>query len=334
MSTSSPFTLGIIGAGNVVSGNHLPVLKAMPEVQIAWITDKDKGRANRVAKAYGVAGCEAEGGLENFPKTDAVLLAIPFGVREPYYAALAQREDAVYVEKPFARTVAAHHRLCSSFADYQLACGYNRRSWGIVQFCKEIIETQLLGRIRHVRFGFGSAGGITAGGHYTADSAIAGGGMLFETGVHGIDTLLYCLDAQTAHLTSGKMIMDQGHDIHCEATLELQDRDGESIPFEIEVSRLKNTIERVELHFDNCIATFGLFGLAPELRVQSTNGKLQTILTNRTNLYPFTWNQTLSEFWKAFLSGLRAREANYTSAYRSVLTTDVVEQLYGLPAQS
>ena len=157
--------------------------------------------------------------------------------------------------------------------------------------------------------------------------------MLFESGVHGIDTLLYCLDAQTAKLTTGKLIMDQGHDIHCEAILYLEDGNGESIPFEIEVSRLKNTIERVELHFDNCMATFNLFG-SPELRVQSTNGKLETILTDRTNLYPFTWNQTLGEFWRAFLAGLEARQPNYTAANRSVLTTGVVEQLYGLPAQS
>ena len=103
MSTSPPFTLGIIGAGNVVSANHLPVLEAMPEVQISWITDKDNGRAARVAQAYGIADRDLAGGLDNFPKTDAVLMAIPFGVREPYYTALAQRGDAVYVEKPFAR---------------------------------------------------------------------------------------------------------------------------------------------------------------------------------------------------------------------------------------
>lgn len=333
MSTSNPFTLGIIGAGNVVSANHLPVLKAMPDVQVSWITDKDTRRATRVAQAYGVTERDLAS-LDEFPRTDAVLLAIPFGVREPFYRALAERGDAVYVEKPFARTVAAHHRLCSLFTDYQLACGYNRRSWGLVQFCKQIVETRLFGKIRHVRFGFGSAGGITAGGHYTADPAIAGGGMLFETGVHGIDTLLYCLNAQAAKVTSGKLVMDEGHDIHCEAILSLEDGDGDTIPFEIEVSRLKNTIERVELHFDNCMATFGLFGLAPELRVQSTRGKLQTILTDRNNLYPFTWNQTLGEFWKAFLTGLESRQANYTAANRSVLTTDVVEQLYGMPAQS
>jgi predicted dehydrogenase len=333
MSTSNPFTLGIIGAGNVVSANHLPVLKAMSDVQVSWITDKDHRRANRVAQAYGITDRNLEGGFDDFPKTDAVLLAIPFGVREPYYSVLAERGDAVYVEKPFARTVGDHRRLCASFADYQLACGLNRRAWGIVQFCRRIIDTRLFGKIRHVRFGFGSAGGITAGGLYTADPAIAGGGMLFETGVHGIDTILYCLDAQSARLTSGKLIMDRGHDIHCEAIVSIENPDGDWIPFEIEVSRLKNTIERVELHFDNCMATFGLFG-SPELRVQSTNGKLQSVLTDRTNLYPFTWNQTLGEFWKAFLGGLEAHQANYTSANQSILTTDFVEQLYGLAAHS
>jgi predicted dehydrogenase len=330
---SHPFTLGIVGAGNVVSANHLPVLLSMSEVEVSWITDRDSSRARNVAQAYGITNCDLSQGFQNFPRPDAVLLAIPYGVRDPYYSVLAAWRSAVYVEKPFARTVAIHRELCALFSDYELACGLNRRSWGIVRFCRNVIGSQLLGKVRRVRFGLGSVGGITAGSLYLANASVTGGGMLFETGVHGIDTVLYCLDAQTVQLNSGDLIVENGHDIHCRAELSLVDSTGCMVPFEIEVSLLKDTINRVEFQFDGCVAHFSLFG-SPELVVESRDGKVRSILADHKRYYPFTWNQVLFEFWKDFFSGVAEREANYTSATKSMLTTEVVEQLYSLSSSN
>lgn len=326
-------TVGIVGAGNVVSSNHLPVLLAMNDIQVAWITDKDATRAHNVAEAYGIPDCNLSQGFAAFPKADAVLLAVPYGARAPYYSVLAGRGIAVYVEKPFARTVAIHRDLCAPFADHAIACGFNRRAWGVVRFWRDVIESRMFGKVRAVRFGFGSLGGIAAGGTYFANAKLAGGGILFESGVHGIDTVLYCLQAQAARLESGNLIMDNGHDIHCHGHLTLIDGCGESVPFDIEVTMLKNSINRLEFEFDGCTVHFSPYG-APELSVESKSGKVQSIITNREQLYPYSWNQVLAKFWRDFLAGVSQQEANYTSAYTSLLTTGVVEQLYGLSEKS
>jgi len=331
--SSRLFKVGIVGAGHQVSVNHLPELKAMPNIEVSWIADKDLNRARNVGKSYDVSVCDLSSGLRTFPKTDLVLLAIPFGVRAPYYGALSQMGAAVYVEKPFARTVAAHRKLCSTFDDYKLACGLNRRAWGVVQFCKKVLDRDLFGKVRRVRFGLGTLSGIVVAAHYMADAQMAGGGMLMETGVHGVDTILYCLDAQAAQLEDGKMIAENGHDIHCEGVFTLITSKGEKVPFEIEVSRLKNTINRVEFKFDNCTVFFSIFGL-PQLWVESKDGTLRSLLSDRSNCYPFAWRQVSLEFWQTFISGIEQRKANYTSAIDSVLTTQVIEQLYTLAPSS
>src|SRR5712664_438405 len=323
------FTVGIVGAGHVVSANHLPALRARPNVKVSWITDKDLNRARDVGKSNDVPACDLSSCLRTFPKTDLVLLAIPFGVRAPYYNALSQMGAAVYVEKPFARTVSAHRKLCSAFDDFRIACGLNRRSWGIVQFCKKALDRDLFGQVRRVEFGMGMLSGIPAAAHYMADARMAGGGMLIETGVHGIDTVLYCLDAQTAQLVDGKMIVENGHDIHCEAALMVTTSKGERVCFKIEVSRLKNTINRIEFQFDNCTVFFSIVG-SPQLWVESKDGKLRSLLSDSTNFYPSSCNQVLLEFWQAFINGIEKGETNYTSAIESVLTTQVIEQLSAL----
>lgn len=327
--TSQVFKIGILGAGNVVKRNHLPALKAMPNVEVSWIADKDFNRAREVSKSFNVSTCDLSAGLRTFPKTDIVLLAVPFGVRAPYYDALSEMDAAIFVEKPFAKTVAAHRKLCSAFDDSQIACGFNRRAWGLVQFFKSAVDKDLFGKVRRVRFGMGLLGGIVAATHYMADAQMAGGGMLIETGVHGIDTVLYCLDAQAAELMGGTMIAENGHDIHCEGEFNLTTSKGDSVPFEIEVSRIKNTINRLEFQFDNCNVSFVIFG-EPHLWVESKDGKLRSLLSDRKKCYPFTWHQVSLEFWQAFMNGIERGETNYTSAIGSVLTTQVIEQLYGL----
>lgn len=331
--TSQTFRIGILGAGHVVKMNHMPALKAMPNVEVSWIADKDLNRARALGRSYGVSTCDLSRGLDTFPKTDIVLLAIPFGVRTPYYEALSQMGAAIFVEKPFARTVTAHRALCSAFDNSKIACGFNRRAWGLVQFCRKLLDKDLFGKVRRVRFGMGLLSGIPAAAHYMADAQMSGGGMLIETGVHGIDTVLYCLDAQAAQLMDGKIIVENGHDIHCEAMFTMITSKGERIPFGLEVSKLKNTINRVEFHFDNCIVFFSIFGL-PQLWVESKDGNLTSLLSDRTSYYPFTWHQVSLEFWQTFMRGVENGEVNYTSAIQSVLTTQIIEQLYALESDS
>src|SRR4029077_17406585 len=100
--------IGIVGAGMVTSGSHLPVLVNMPEVTVAWVCDRAIAAASAVAKTYGIPGAFAD--VRECPDVDAVLVATPVGSRHAVVPAVLARGWHAFCEKPFALTLADHQR--------------------------------------------------------------------------------------------------------------------------------------------------------------------------------------------------------------------------------
>jgi predicted dehydrogenase len=203
---------------------------------------------------------------------------------------------------------------------------------GVVRIFREVMASGMFGKLRCARFGQGNLGGITTGSGFISDAAIAGGGPLLETGVHGIDAVHFCLGAQETKLRSGKIVMDGQIDVHAEAVYDIVDANGDTIPFEVEVSRLKNTINRVEFEFERATVHFVIFSLADSDKffVSPSNSKLQYTLTDPKRNYPGTWSQIVADFWRDFFRGIETNTPNYTAAIRSILTTQAVQELYAL----
>src|SRR5439155_1742304 len=109
------FSVGIVGAGLITRQAHLPVLRNMPNVRIAWITDANDGAARAVARAFGLLQIVLPSGPAELPDCDVVLLAIPVGARQPYFEALARRRIAVFSEKPFALSYPQHKSIAELF---------------------------------------------------------------------------------------------------------------------------------------------------------------------------------------------------------------------------
>src|SRR5947207_15664926 len=74
-----PWKVGVIGAGVVASGSHLPVLVNMPDVSVEWVCDRSLPTAQRVARSYGVSRVFAD--IGQCSDVDAVLIATPVGSR-------------------------------------------------------------------------------------------------------------------------------------------------------------------------------------------------------------------------------------------------------------
>lgn len=320
------FSVGIIGAGEIVATAHLPVLLAMEEVSVAWLTDANLNRAKSMALAYRVDHLELPESPKDLPYTDVVLLAIPYGARDPYYEALSNNSRAIYAEKPFARRIDEHQRICSLFPDYQLACGFQRRSWGPTLQVKKMVEAGFFGQLRSVNLGFGGPG-IVAGNAYCSDISLAGGGILMETGVHSIDALLFILNATAIRVHDARMIMDGGFDLHADAKLALVTGKDVRIECEINVSCLQETINCLEFTFDHVVVSFNLFGNGL-VYVRERNGSGQYTIATDRKIYPHTSFETFYEHWSLFLNGVRTKCANLTSASQSILTTEVIEKLY------
>ena len=85
ISESSPrhaeLSVGIVGAGEITSRIHLPVLTACDGIRIAYVTDKNAHAARAVGEGYKLAAITMPANIEELPVTDVALLAVPVGTR-------------------------------------------------------------------------------------------------------------------------------------------------------------------------------------------------------------------------------------------------------------
>jgi hypothetical protein len=94
----------VIGAGEIVRNAHLPAVLALPDARVDWVVDRDERKARLLARSFGVGHVPLPSDLAALPAAAVVLIAVPYGVREPMYEALSSR-SALYVEKPGKRLV-------------------------------------------------------------------------------------------------------------------------------------------------------------------------------------------------------------------------------------
>lgn len=318
--------IGVIGAGGIVTQAHLPAVVTQPNVQLAWIADKSAARARLVGSAYNIPGYGEEI-LQRDTSCDVVLMAAPYGVREPYFSHFSGADVAWYVEKPFARTAAEHAARCETLGADRVACGFQRRSSGLVRVAREAVRQHLFGGLRKVEMGFGRRGRILGGGTYSTDPKQAGGGILAEVGIHNIDAIFHLTKALDFSLEDARTVVDHGLDIHTKAALTIQAENAETIEFTFTVSTLVDTSESITLRFDHASLSFSLFG-DPVISVSGVNGRSGFVLSDPGELYPRTSDQIFHAFWKTFLGGLRAKVPTLALARDSLLTTRLVEQIY------
>jgi predicted dehydrogenase len=332
-----PLKVACIGAGDIVRATHLPVLKAMTEVEIAWITDVNESRGREMAKVYEVPFSPLPKDLSNLPHADVYLLACPFGVRDPYYDVFRQRPVSLYVEKPLARSSERHAELCSWFPDFALASGLMMRCWGPNVLSQKMVQQQLFGTLRAIRFGFGKPGIVTQGNYYF-ESKRGGAGMISEVGIHGIDTSLFVSGATQATIKSAHTVLEGDLDLHTEAQFRVRTADRREFDLGFTISSLEPTIEGIEIDCEYATLSYPLPGQGYALlcenvdmsvTVQPKDGSgAYTISPKYVPLYPSTKFQMFYEYWKNFLSGIATQSANFTSAVEAQLTTDVIEQCY------
>ena len=324
-SNPNPLTIGIVGVGDVVAKAHLPVLMTLKEFSVEWVTDVNTAQCQRVGRSFGVKWLPLPKNLENLPHTDIVLLAIPYGARPPYYEILRKRKTAVYVEKPFAKTLKEHLDIVGHFPTARVGVGLQRRAMGSVNLIKNMIDNQVFGALNSVDFRHGSSANTFNGKLFSIDSSLAGGGVLFEHGVHGLDLALYMCGAITADDYQVKTIVEKGFDVHVEGKIQLSTALGK-FSLDLKTSWLTETGEGLTFWFEKASVYMSL-GEAKVL-LKSLSGETILTISDEYTLAPTTGFQTGAKFWLSFLDGVRNDKENYTFAGSSQLTSEVLEQIY------
>lgn len=257
--TTKPLLIGIIGCGAIVQKSHVPSLRNIPDVRIAWISDVNEKPGTTVAAAIGASFYDHNIALVERPVVDILLVAIPYGARSPVYEqvhALADKRPSLFVEKPFARSIEEHLSIISPFPDWDVGLNLTRRSMGIIQCARRLVQEGVFGKVRYVDVRFGGLGRILTRGGYMADLKLAGGGMLMEMGVHYIDAALFSVGAHDVQLLNGRAIYHDGFDVHIEAQLAITGADGKQYPFRIKVTAFEPILSGIWIGLDNAVVQF------------------------------------------------------------------------------
>ena len=326
---SDPSRIGILGAGQIVSNVHLPVLKNLPNVEVAYIADIDAARGSRLARFADVPFVRLDLEDARLFTVDVLLLAIPWGARAPIYEktrALGASQPGLYVEKPFARDLNEHQAILGDHAKASVAAGMQRRWLGSVQCARAMVRDELFGSLESINVQFGGLGRILSGDRYSSNVELAGGGILLEMGVHYIDAALLILGAESISLLRKNTVSDGGFDLHTEATLGITMGNGAFAEMEIEISNLKSLQNGITLVFEKATVRFDLNG-ETELAVKTHSGMKYAINANQQ------WGPNLplalfAQQWTRYLEAKASGIANDANAETSILTTRVLEALH------
>lgn len=200
MSAPRPVRLAVVGCGAVVERLHLDGLRTIGEVTVTALVDRDEAATARLARCFTRARRFRD--ADELPDdTEAALVAVPSGLHAPVASRLLKRGIHVLCEKPMAPTVEECGAMVQAARDggAALAVGHQKRFVGSIVQAKRWLDEGRLGRIVSVSGSMGMPSSLwPSRTPYQRDLALAGGGVLLDSGVHLIDLVLWLVGPMQA----------------------------------------------------------------------------------------------------------------------------------------
>jgi predicted dehydrogenase len=191
--------VGLIGAGSIALGAHLPGFLANSDVEIIAVADPVEGRAARFASNAGIDLAFTDfRELLNHEDVDAVSIATPPVAHAETTIAALEAGKHVFCEKPMAMNAneAIAMEQAALKANRVLAIDFQSRFEWDTQEARRLVTTGMLGKPHFARASYLRRAGVPTWGTFTSKTA-NGGGALIDIGVHALDRALYVLGHPT-----------------------------------------------------------------------------------------------------------------------------------------
>lgn len=212
----SKINVAVIGCGTIATTAHVPSYTANPEVEIKWFCDLIPERAKAMADKYGRGKVTTDyREILKDEEVTAVSVCTPNNVHAPITIDCLKAGKHVLCEKPAARTYA--EALAMQKAQHEtgkvLNIGVVNRFNDGVNKIKGLIDSGELGEIYQVYVSFRAHRSIPGLGGAFTTSAISGGGVLIDWGVHFLDIVMYCCGDPKPKTVSGETFCKLGKDL-------------------------------------------------------------------------------------------------------------------------
>ena len=191
--SNRPVRIGIVGCGAIAREAHLPVLMEDRDVEVAVLCDRDRGNASLAARESGLDAVITTELTDLVGKVDAAIVAVPPRFHAPIAIQLMEAGIDVLCEKPLAITVADGRTMAEAArrTGRVLAVAHMMRFFPHNRWLADLVEDGEVGEVREVLVEDGAPldWPMMSNGYF--DRKATGGGVLFDSGVHLLDRLLW-----------------------------------------------------------------------------------------------------------------------------------------------
>lgn len=201
-----PVRFGIAGYGNFAARAIAPAIKNVRAAQLVAVQNRSAERARANAAAAGVPhGFATVEEMVRHPDVDAIFIVSANSTHCPETIAAAEAGKHVIVEKPMALTTPEAESMVAACRrnGVRLMVGHMIRLSPLAIRIREVVRSGLIGPVRSARAEFVYAARLSQRS-WLYDRKLAGGGPVFDVGVHCIDTLRFVLDDEVVR-TAGAL---------------------------------------------------------------------------------------------------------------------------------
>ncbi len=195
---------GIIGFGSFAERAIAPAIRASAHSELVAIQKRSLEAARQKATEHNIPlAFDSVEKLVRHQDVDAVFIVSANACHCSETLAAARAKKHVLVEKPMALNVAEAKKMIEACKKQRvkLMVGHMIRFSPLAHRIREVILSGTIGRVTYVRTDF-VYDGRTSHRRWLQDMRVAGGGPLFDIGVHCLDTLRYILQKEIVSLSS------------------------------------------------------------------------------------------------------------------------------------
>lgn len=281
-----PVNYDIVGCGAVVRTYHVPVLRYLARtrpIAVSGCFDSDPASAAAVARLLG-AGRHA--GADGTPSAaaEAALVATPPGSHGDIAHRYLAAGKHVFVEKPFVGSAEEARRLVQQARDVdrRILVAHFRRLYPSLRTARGFLASGGLGRIRRVEASEGGRWDWPAHSPYFLQDPQ--GGVVWDTGAHLVDMLLYALSLDKPGRAVETQLRERvrhparepAHDVR--AVFDLTLTGGSSVEVRLALSRLEPLAGALKLYGEGGVLVVPTsFAVAPTLFRGSERFQLESI---------------------------------------------------------
>ncbi len=192
--------LGVVGCGAIVREAHLPAVVAHPDVEVTALCDRERANARMTAHEFDLHCPIVTSASELVGKVDAAIVAVPPRWHAPVAIELMTAGIDVLCEKPLATTVEDAAAMAACARDHRrvLAVALMMRYFPHNEVLRQLVVDDELGEIREVVAEDGAPLDWAMAANSYFDRRNTGGGVLFDSGVHTLDRVLWLFGPLTS----------------------------------------------------------------------------------------------------------------------------------------